>query len=66
MGTECCVLSSTRSQYQGIANTLVQLIPRLHLGCNRAIATDSVGRATLQKTDQEVSIIDKALEANRN
>ena len=38
-----------------------------HLGCNRSIAADSVGRATLQKpvTRKAMSIIDESLEANR-
>jgi hypothetical protein len=35
------------AQYQGIANTIVQLISPERLGCNRSIAADSVGSATL-------------------
>jgi carbonic anhydrase len=39
-----------------------------HLGCNRSIAADSVGRATLQKTCQEENdeYLSIELEANRN
>jgi len=39
-----------QARYQGIVNTIVQLIRAQHLGCNRVIAADSVGKARLEKT----------------
>jgi hypothetical protein len=38
------------TQYQCIANTIVQLIRHSNLGSNRFTGADSVGRATLKKT----------------
>jgi len=35
------------AQYQGIADTIVQLIRRRTSGCNLSIAAESVARATL-------------------
>jgi hypothetical protein len=72
---ECCVLYSTAAQYQGIANTIVQLIPGAPSG---VIAPSQPIRSeeryykkrpwphrspVMRKT---MSIIDRALEANRN
>ena len=52
IGTKWCVLYFTGPQYQGIAIPSSNYSPE-RLRCNRSIAADSVGRATLQKTCQE-------------
>ncbi len=42
-GAEWCELYPHRPQYQGIANTIVQLTLRERVGCNRLIGAGSVG-----------------------
>jgi uncharacterized membrane protein len=52
-----------RGQYQGIANTIVQLIRR---GTPGVIAPSQPIRSEERHCRKTMSIIDKALEANRN